>query len=73
MLSRNKVGLTEVGPGVKYPSLKGRAIVFETMCIGSIPMGGVYGFWNVVTSGRTFALQAKDVGSSPTISKARLA
>lgn len=30
MLSRNKVVLTEVGAGVKNPSLIGRASVFET-------------------------------------------
>ena len=55
MLSRNKVVLTEVGAGVMYyflklfintslqkksnPSLIGRVVVFETIGIGSNPMG----------------------------------
>jgi hypothetical protein len=50
VLSRNKVGLTEVGPGFKKKkenpfSLKGRALVFEIKSTGSIPVrdiGGIY-------------------------------
>lgn len=67
MLSRNKVVLTEVGAGVKNPSLKGKAIVFETKYIGSSPMG--YRIkWECSITGRTFVLHTKDMGSSPIIS-----
>lgn len=58
------VVLTEVGAGVKNPSLKGKALVFEIKNAGSSPVG----FMECSITGRIFVLHTKGMGSSPIIS-----